>query len=225
MPIAAPRPEPIDAALIVDDHSLIVSGARNIIEMEAPALHVVTCKSAEQTISVLQADLYRWQLILLDLDIPGAVGLSLAMEIKRSGLESVTCILTGHHRADFIAQTRGHGFRGYILKGTPLDALEISLAKALAGETVFPVETPGERPLHGAIALTDRQIDILAQVAKGKTSKTIARFYGLQPLTIDTHLKSIMHALNVNTRAQAVSKSLELGLIRPDDEPSPPAIP
>jgi len=206
----------INAALIVDDHSLIVLGAKNIVQMEAPSLEVVVCNTAEQTMRTLHETKYRWSLILLDLDIPGAIGLSLAMEIKKLGLESITCILTGHSRKDFIAQIKANGFRGYILKGSSVDDLESSLKRILSGYKVFP-ESDFDKPSAPARTLTERQLEILGRVARGKTSKDIAKSLGLQPFTVDTHIKAIMHALDVNSRAEAVRKALELGLLRVDE--------
>lgn len=206
----------INAALIVDDHSLIVAGARNIIKTEAPMLEVVTCRNAEQTMETLHDSRYRWNLILLDLDIPGAIGLSLAMEIKNLGLESVTCILTGNTRSEFVTQIKANGFRGYILKDSLHNDLEGSFKKVLSGYKVFPTYDI-EKPSAPVKNLTERQLEILAQAGKGLKSKGIAKVFGLTPYTVDTHFKAILHALGVNTRAQAVFKALELGLLRPED--------
>lgn len=206
----------VDAALIVDDHSLIVSGARNIIRSEAPLLEIVVCSDAENTLATLHQSSYRWSLILLDLDVPGAIGLSLAMEIKALGLESVTCILTGNPKTEFVNQARAKGFRGYILKGSPLESLETSLKTVLAGYTVFP-SMDTARPAAPVKSMTTRQMQILTQVAKGHTSKDIARLFGLTPFTVDTHIKAILHALEVNSRAHAVREAIGLGLLRIDD--------
>ena len=149
----------VNAALIVDDHSLIVAGARNIIKNEAPMLDIVVCSNAEQTMATLHDSKYRWNLILLDLDIPGAIGLSLAMEIKDLGLESVTCILTGNPRSEFVTQIKANGFRGYILKGSLLNDLEASLKKVLSGYKVFP-SFDIDKPAAPVKNLTERQLEI-----------------------------------------------------------------
>lgn len=203
----------VNAALIVDDHSLIVVGARNIIKTEAPMLDIVVCSNAEQTMGTLHDPKYRWNLILLDLDIPGAIGLSLAMEIKNLGLESVTCVLTGNPRSEFVSQIKANGFRGYILKGSQLNDLETSLKKVLSGYKVFP-SIDIERPATPIKNLTERQVEILRA---GLKSKIVANKLGLTRYTVDTHFKSIKHALGASSRGEALFKAVELGLVRRED--------
>ena len=156
----------------------------------------------------------------MDLDVPGAIGLSLAMEIKSRGLEHITCVLTGTYNKDFIAQTQALGFLGYVLKAIAVGSLEAALQKVLASQRVFPVEDPATSNPGMVPALTRRQLEVLRLVGEGKTSKVIAKQLSLSPGTVNEHVEAAMAELKVNSRAHAVQKALQMGLIRIGDDAS-----
>jgi DNA-binding NarL/FixJ family response regulator len=97
---------------------------------------VVVAGCAEETIELLRADPCRWRLILLDLRIPGAEGLSVAMQIKDLGLAPITCLRTAEDPRKYVAKVREQGFLGYIWKGG-FD-LATDMEAVLAGRPSFP---------------------------------------------------------------------------------------
>lgn len=198
--------------LFVEDQPLVSEATAEKIARSPSVANIEICNSAEKALLALKATPDRWGLILLDLDVPGAVGLSLAMKIKKIGKEGCTCILTGTYRADYIAQTKAIGFQGYILKAIEIKELEASLDKAIAGEKVFP-DMPGLGADSGAIRLTNRQCQCLEFVGAGQSTKEIARLLSLHPGTVNYHIDSAMEALGVKSRAHAVQKALQLGLL------------
>ncbi|SCK09044.1 two-component system, NarL family, response regulator DesR [Variovorax sp. HW608] len=173
---------------------------------------ITTHATAKEVIQALEAQSQRWDLILLDLDVPGATGLSLAAHIKDAGLAPVTCILTGTGRPDYVAQTFKDEFQGYILKSSPTSDLDAYLQSALMGKKVFPAPDTDAAQTN-AVALTKRQREVLQLVGTGSTSKQIARYLGVAPGTVDNHIHASIAALGVRTRAEAVAKALMLGFI------------
>lgn len=198
--------------LFVEDQPLVSEATAEKMARSQRVANIEICNTAEKALLALKATPDRWGLILLDLDVPGAFGLSLAMEIKKIGKEGCTCILTGTYRADYIAQVKAAGFQGYILKAIEIKALEASLDKAIAGEKVFP-EMPDTGAGSGAVRLTNRQCQCLEFVGAGQSTKEIARLLSLHPGTVNYHIDSAMEALGVKSRAHAVQKALQLGLL------------
>ena len=201
------------AVLIIEDHRFVADATEALISKHRSDLTVLVRSNSDDAIATLMEAEYEWQLILLDLDIPGAIGLSLAMEIKSLGLEGKTCILTGTFRAEFVAHAKKQGFLGYVLKATATKQLEESLQQVINGEKVF-FEDASEKSATAFPVLTQRQQEILHLVAQGKSSKEIARILVMQPRTVDKHIEAIMLELGVNKRAHAIQKALQLGLLR-----------
>lgn len=206
--------------LIVEDHPFVAEATKELIARTHPEVGVVVANSAAEANQVLDRGGEDWQLILLDLDVPGAIGLSLAMDIRRRDLQSITCILTGTYNRDFIAQALANGFLGYVLKAIAVGSLEQALSKVLAGERVFPKDDPATASSGSVPALTRRQLEVLRLVGEGKTSKVIAKQLSLSPGTVNEHVEAAMAELNVNSRAHAVQKALQMGLIRVGDDPT-----
>ncbi len=100
--------------LLVEDQPLMSEAASYKISLNPRVASIQVRNTAEKALDALRCEGDRSGLILLDLDVPGAVGLSLAMEIKRLGKAPITCVLTGERRRDYIAQIAAGGFRGYI---------------------------------------------------------------------------------------------------------------
>jgi len=198
--------------LVIEDHGYIADATQRVIKEIEPAAIFTLCTTASQAMGVLKENPDGWKRILLDLNIPGAIGLSLAMEIKRMGLAPITCILTGN--SDYIALAQSHGFQGYVVKEISTNDLAVALGKIVAGEQIFPV-----RPKTGegepVMRLTVRQVQCL-QLVKLKT-KGIAQALHLSPATVNDHINAAMAALGVNSRAHAVQKAIQLGLLRASD--------
>lgn len=206
--------------LIVEDHPFVAEATKELITRSHPSVGVVVANTADEAIRVLDRGEHDWKLILLDLDVPGAIGLSLAMDIKARGLQGITCILTGTYNTDYIAHAQANGFLGYVLKAIAVGSLETALLKVLSSERVFPAEDPGLAASGGLPVLTRRQLEVIRLVGEGKTSKEIAKLLSLAPGTVNDHVEAAMVELKVNSRAHAVQKALQMGLLRIGDDAS-----
>lgn len=192
---------------------MVSNTTKSMLQMRSPCVGKVEIyASASEVVRILAADSTRWDLILLDLDVPGATGLSLAAQIRDAGLARITCVLTGAERPDFVSRVRRDGFQGYILKSSPTSELDASLQSALLGRKVFPTHKENSKPV--AADLTKRQREALQLAGAGWTSKEIARELQVAPGTVDNHIYGSIAALGVRTRAEAVAKALMLGMIR-----------
>ena len=199
--------------MIVEDHAFVADATHALLSGINGLGKVATYGTAEQVKVALATERTFWSLILLDLEVPGAVGLSLAAHIKEAGLAPITCVLTGTYREDYVTQIRDDGFLGYILKASPTAELEDSLRLVLRHKSVFP-PLGGGAVATGSIMLTRRQKEVLQLVGRGMTSKEIARQLALTPGTVDNHITASLAALDARTRSEAITKALALGLVR-----------
>ncbi len=198
--------------LLVEDQPLVSEAASYKISLNPRVASVQVCNTAEKAMQALCAEGERWGLIFLDLGVPGAEGLSLATEIRRLGKASITCILTGERRSDYIAKVAAGGFRGYILKAVETQDLMRAMNRVIAGEYVFPPDDP-LNILPPVPKLTVRQRECLQFVSEGKSTKQIAQMLGLHPGTVNSHIDFAMDALGVRTRPHAVQQALRHGLL------------
>jgi len=184
-----------------------------LIARHHPDVSIVVCKNADEASRTLIDRQDDWHRILLDLDVPGAYGLSLAKLIRDRGLQAKCCVVTGTDRVDLSAEIKAMGFLGYIIKGFPVEQITEALRMVFQGERVF---LSGGNTRSGAGAetyITRRQAQIFAFARDGLSSKQIADKLSLSVGTVDNHISTGMRALNVTTRAQAVAKAMTLGLI------------
>jgi DNA-binding NarL/FixJ family response regulator len=201
----------VKSVLIVEDHPLVAKVMKDFLQAWGDGLRPHVCGDAESTRRLLSNKSQEWFRIFLDLDVPGAYGLSLPKEIQRAGLHTSCCVVTAFDKPDFIAEVRSMGFLGYIVKSSPCDQLVEGIGKVLTGERTFP-ETTAEKT-HVAARLTKRQVQFLDCVRQGLSSKEIAAIYFLSEGTVNNTINAAMRALAVTSRSHAVAKAIELGLL------------
>lgn len=201
----------VNDVLIIEDHPFVAEATKEVIARAHPTLVTTVCCAAEPALQALRCASRSWHRILLDLDIPGAHGLSMAVEIEKLGWAPITCVVTATDRRDFILQTRNRGFLGYIVKSTPATEFSAGLAKVFDGERVFRLARATRAA--SAVRITRRQAEVLDLVRRGYSSKQIAAHLGVAEGTVNNHMNAIMGVLDATSRSHAVAKAIELGLI------------
>lgn len=199
--------------LIVEDHPFVAEATKELLTRAYPLMNMTICSDAESAVYELGNADRTWHRILLDLDVPGAHGLSLVMEAHRHGYEGITCIVTAMDRREYETQIQAMGFLGYIFKATPVDDFTKSIDMIFKGERVFPAAMEHRREFTEAIRLTRRQVEVLNLVRTGLSSKQIAVALKLSERTVINHITGILTALDVGTRSHAVARAIELGLL------------
>jgi DNA-binding NarL/FixJ family response regulator len=197
--------------LFVEDQPVMSEAAQAFVSRLPLVKSTFVCRTADSALTALRSEPDRWGRIFLDLEVPGAEGLSLAMEIKALGKAPITCVLTGKNIPPYISRIAASGFQGYILKTTATSEMYLAIKKAVAGESVFPSDQPSAiSPL-----LTMRQTACLQLFVEGITAtKAIAKNLGLSPSTVDGHMTAAMSALGVHSRGHAAVRALKLGLLK-----------
>jgi two-component system, NarL family, response regulator DesR len=198
------------AVLIVEDHPLVAQAMVGELSARDSSLDLQICGTAERAMALLTGEGKPWFRIFLDLDVPGAFGLSLARQIHGIDLHARCCVLTALNKSELITEVYRLGFLGYIIKASPYGDFEHALGAVMVGERSFPLQRVGGQ---ASIRISRRQEQLLDGVSRGMSSKDLARELSLTEGTVSNCITSAMKALNVSTRTHAVAKALELGLL------------
>lgn len=215
--------EPI-RVLLVDDHDLVRGGLAAILRAD-PAIHVVA-EAANGPDAVHWAVQHDPDIVLMDIEMPGGDGLTATAEILARCPATKVLILTTFDLDEYLYQALRAGASGFLLKTTPPERLAQAISACHDGETLL---SPGvtrrlvesfvaRRPAGPAPALsllTDREIDILREIAAGKSNTEIAAALYLSEGTVKTHITHILAKLGLRDRVQAVVLAYETGLVAP----------
>lgn len=202
--------------LLVDDHAVVRLGLRTVLENESD-LEVVGEASDGPTGADLAVALQP-DVVLMDLRMPGGDGTPATLRILREVPNTRVLIITTYDTDAEIVRALEAGAVGYMLKDASTSELVDAIRKAARGETVL---TPSvaqklvQRLRAPAIdALTPRELEVLAEVAKGRTNGEIARVLNISEATVKTHLLRVFPKLGVDDRTAAVTVAMKQGLLR-----------
>jgi DNA-binding NarL/FixJ family response regulator len=207
--------------LIVDDHPVVRDGIRGLFAGD-PGFEVVG-EAANGREAISRTEVFRPDVVLMDLRMPELDGVAATREIVDRNLGAQVLILTTYDTESDVLPAIEAGATGYLLKDTPRDELRRAVQAAAAGESVL--SPPVARKLLGQVrrptrdTLSDRELEILVMVARGATNKRVAAQLFISQATVKTHLLHIYEKLGVNDRAAAVAAAYERGLITPGAPP------
>jgi DNA-binding NarL/FixJ family response regulator len=210
---------------VVDDQSLIRVGLRTILETEADIELVGEASDGHGALRLVRDQ--RPDVVLLDIRMPGYDGLAVLRDITADlDLESVRVImLTTFELDEYVFEALRSGASGFLLKdGDPVDLLRAIRVVAEGGSLLAPSVTrrvieqfvgraePARTTHPGIDRLTDREREILAWVATGRSNDEIAAALFLSPATVRTHIGRAMVKLHARDRAQLVVFAMQSGL-------------
>ncbi|MBM3144229.1 MAG: response regulator transcription factor [Chloroflexi bacterium] len=210
--------------LLVDDHAVVRSGLRMLLEGEEDVQIVGEAGMASEAIN-LTPDL-RPDVILMDIGLPDISGIDATRQIKDLWPDTAIVALTIHEDEEYFFKMLEAGASGYVPKRAApeelLTAIRVaasgevylypSLAKLLVKDYLMQDQIDGEiRALDG---LTGRQQEVLALLAEGVTNAEIAERLHISPKTVASHRENIMQKLNLHSRTELVKYALRKGLIQ-----------
>jgi DNA-binding NarL/FixJ family response regulator len=214
--------------LLADDHRLVRTGFRVILECEDDIEVVGEAADGGQAVELSRQ--LRPDVILMDVEMPGMDGLEATRRVTAENGPSVL-ILTTFDRDDYLFAALQAGASGFLLKnGSPealteavrvLAAGEALLAPAITKRVIETFANPGLSPLRqpdgGArlAELTPREHEVLVLMAGGATNAEIAARLQLGETTVKTHVSRVLMKLGARDRTQAVVLAYELGVVRP----------
>lgn len=204
--------------LIADDHPLFRDALRTSVLKIWPNAAIHEAEHV-QALYALAAQHNQADLLLLDLGMPGGVGLDPLLHLRAHHPQLPIAIVSAHEDSQLIRRAMEHGALGYIPKSSDLHTLSQALHTILEGEPWFPQDithgTPSaEDDFHATriAELTPQQARILQMVAAGRLNKQIAHDLGLSEATIKAHMTAVLRKLGASNRTEAVAIARKLGL-------------
>jgi DNA-binding NarL/FixJ family response regulator len=214
--------------VLADDQDLIRGGLRAILDA-APDIEVVAEAPSGSAAAVAAAQ-YMADVVLMDVQMPGTDGIEGTRLVLAGRPQCRVLVLTMFDLDEYVFAALRAGASGFLLKTTPPGELAAAVRACHSGDLLFAptvtrrlVETYVRRPpATGALppqltALTDRELDVLREVARGLSNAEIARTLYLGETTVKTHVTRILAKLGLRDRVQAVVLAYESGLVTPAD--------
>jgi DNA-binding NarL/FixJ family response regulator len=199
--------------LLIDDHALFRAGMKYMLQELSDDVNIVEAYNCESAVKSLQENM-RFDLILLDLDMPGISGFAGINHVTLHAKECPIVILSADNRDETIRQAAQYGVKAYIQKSTEADQMLPILHRVLEGESALPEHIFDQTKDDVSVQskLTARQMEILSLIVQGKSNKQIAYSLGITEGTTRIHVTTIFKVLNVRSRSEAVYKALNLNL-------------
>jgi DNA-binding NarL/FixJ family response regulator len=198
--------EPI-RVLIVDDHPVVRQGLRVLLEVQDGI--EVAGEAGDGRAALALAAAQAPDVILLDLKLPGLDGLAVLGELHTSGATAKVLVLTSVTDPASAGAAMRAGAAGVVYKDVDPDALvraigavhdgHLLMAPSAAGPLLHPAGWPG----RGLDALTAREREVLAELARGRSNREIARALHVSEKTVKAHVSSVLAKLGVQDRTQA----------------------
>jgi DNA-binding NarL/FixJ family response regulator len=209
--------QPVTRILIADDHPIVRRGLRQIIEA-SPELQVVAeAGTADETLAA--AERTPCDVVVLDLSLPGAVGLSVLKAMRVRLPQVPVLILSMAPEEQFAARTVRAGAAGFVSKRMAAEHLVDAIRRVVAGGLYVSATTgqalardlllPPPRTGAGAFRLSDREIDVLRMLASGASGEGIATSLGISAKTVSTYRKRLLIKLGVDSTAALIRYAIE----------------
>jgi DNA-binding NarL/FixJ family response regulator len=206
--------------LIVDDHAVVRQGLRFMLERQPDISVVDECGDGEEAVA-LAGDLIP-EVVLLDLLMPRLDGITAIREIKRLTPATQIIILTSYHDDDLIFNAIKAGALSYLLKDSSPQELISAVRAAAQGESrLHPMvatrvlrEMQADSPLN---ELTPRELEVLSQIARGRSNYEIATALVISEGTVKMHVSNILTKLHLTDRTQAAIYALQKRLVPLDE--------
>lgn len=211
--------------LLVDDHEVVRSGLRMLLESQHD-LQIVgeagTAAEALEAVEELELDV-----ILIDIGLPDMSGIEVTERIREIQPKSAVVALTIHEDKEYFFKMLEAGATGYVPKRAAPEELLTAIRAAAQGQVyLYPslatllvkdylvqdAEARDARMLNG---LTERELEVLTQVADGATNAQIGYALGISPKTVARHRENIMAKLNLHSRTELVKYAIRKGIIKP----------
>jgi DNA-binding NarL/FixJ family response regulator len=197
----------------VDDHPVLREGIAAIINRQEDMEVVAQAASGREAIQLFRQQ--RPDVTLMDVRLPDINGIDALSAILADFPDARVIMLTTSEADVEIQRALSAGARGYVLKSMPPKHLLEIVRQVHAGQKRIPSEVAVKLAEHlGEELLTGREVDVLQQVALGKSNRQIAGQLRISEETVKAHLKHIMEKLDVNDRTAAVTIGLRRGIIQ-----------
>ncbi len=211
--------------ILADDHAVVRKGIREFLEEEGDIDVVAEAADGDEAKALVQQ--YKPDVAVLDIRMPKTTGIDVTRWIRGQELSVGVLILTAYDDDPYVLAALAAGANGYVLKSAEADEIVAAVRAVREGQSALgPViarklmsHLAGtSRPDQPIEPLTPREREVLDRVAQGLTNRAIGLHLGISNRTVQGHLANVYAKLEVNSRTEAVTRALQLGLIQlPED--------
>jgi DNA-binding NarL/FixJ family response regulator len=202
--------------IVVDDHPVFRAGVAAIVSNHPDILLVGEADNGREGVELYRA--LRPDVSLFDLQMPVMSGIEAISQIRREFPAAKILVLTTYRGDAQAAQALHAGAYGYLLKTSLRKDLIDTIRSVYAGRRkIHPEVALAVAEHHGSDVVTDREIDVLREVAAGCANKLVAARLNISEETVKGHIKSILSKLGANDRTHAVTIALKRGILSLDD--------
>lgn len=206
--------------LIADDHPLYRDALRAVIPQACVEAELDEACCSEEVITRVTSD-SAFELIVLDLNLPGASGLSCLRQVREVAPLTPIIVVSGVDDPAIMGEVVMAGAAGYVPKSAPRQVLIDAIRIVMAGGTYLPAAavialralragSPPTAPDSTPRKLTSRQQRVLSLLAQGLSNKNIARTLDLSEITVKAHVSALLRKLGVSNRVQAAIEARKL---------------
>ncbi|MDQ3875225.1 MAG: response regulator transcription factor [Actinomycetota bacterium] len=211
-------PEPV-RVVVVDDHAVVRSGLRLVLDAEEDIETVAEAGNAREAIFAVRRE--QPDVVLMDVVMPGASGIDATPAVLREAPDAKVLVLSMQDDPAYVREAFAAGASGYVLKEAADEELVAAVREVAAGgRYVHPAlgarlatAEAEARARAEADPLSDREREVLRLLALGHTNQEIGKTLYLSVRTVETHRAHIMQKLRLSTRAELVRYALEQDLI------------
>jgi two-component system, NarL family, response regulator len=211
--------------LLVEDDELFRLGLQVRLQQEADVHSIIEAEDGETALALIRQ--MPFDVVILDIGLPGIGGIETCRQLKAYNPELPVLILTSRNDADSLTRLIQSDVQGYCLKGIAADVLILAVRSVAAGASWWDATATqrirqtvkadaeanlGVSPIGlGQNPLTQREQEVLGQIAQGKTNPEIAALLYISPGTVRVHVHAILHKLATPDRTQAVALAQRFG--------------
>jgi two-component system invasion response regulator UvrY len=205
--------------LIVEDHQIVRHGLNEVLADAFPALETGEAENSQTALELLMKQ--EWDLVLLDINIPGRSGLEVLEEVKRLRPKTPVLVLSAYPEDEFAVRSLRLGASGYLNKSLASDEILTAAKKALAGGKYVTASLAeklaaslgSDVQLAPHESLSSRELQVLRMVASGKTIKAIAAELALSEKTVGTYRLRIAKKLGLASNVELTRYAMKHRLV------------
>lgn len=198
--------------LTVDDHPLLREGIAAVLAVETDIVVVAEAGNGREAVEQFRA--HRPDVTLMDMQMPVMNGTDAILSIRKDYPDARIIVLTTYSGDAQAVRALKAGASGYLLKSMVRKQLAETIRSVHGGKKIIPPEIAVEMAEHHSDdALTEREIEVLREVAAGNANKMVAQRLAVSEETVKAHMKNILSKLGANDRTHAVTIALKRGII------------
>jgi DNA-binding NarL/FixJ family response regulator len=205
--------------LIVDDHAVFRRGLKETLDEVFSKLRFGEAKTAQETVECVRAQ--DWDIVILDISLPGKSGLDILDELKRLRPKLPILLLSMHPEEQYARRALKAGASGYLTKESVPEELQRAVRRIVAGgryvsatlaeKLAYDLRNDADVPVHEL--LSDREFQVLRMIASGKTVKQIGDEIGLSVKTVSTYRARILEKTGLKTTAELIRYAFQAQLV------------